>query len=103
MDDPNQPASQEPGDPNAPAAGMAAVDVEAARNAENLERAKAGGYVEPEPPTISERVATLVDAVQHAMDHNAPMSREHFEEMKALLGHRPAEEAAPAPATPPAA
>lgn len=63
-------------------------DVEARRNAENLERAKASGYVDPPPPSISERVAMLVAGVGHAMEHNSPISREHFEEMKALLGHR---------------
>ncbi|WP_339527807.1 hypothetical protein, partial [Pseudomonas sp. EL_65y_Pfl2_R96] len=63
-------------------------DVEARRNAENLEKAKAGGYVEPAEPSISERVAMLVAGVQHAIDHNSPISREHFAELKALLGYR---------------
>lgn len=63
-------------------------EIEAKRNAENLERAKAGGYVEPAEPSISERASALVAGVQHAMDHNSPISRELFAEMKALLGYR---------------
>lgn len=66
-------------------------EVEAKRNAENLARAKANGYEEPAEPSISERVSALVESVEHAMNHNAPMTSELFEEMRALLGHRPAE------------
>ncbi|WP_445222241.1 hypothetical protein ACKWRH_21540 [Bradyrhizobium sp. Pa8] len=76
------------GDPNAPQRQLSVAEVETKRNAENLERAKAGGYVEQAPPTISERVASLIAAVGHSMENNAPISRENFEEMKALLGHR---------------
>ncbi|EJN14735.1 hypothetical protein PMI42_01709 [Bradyrhizobium sp. YR681] len=79
---------QAQGDQVAPAAAPTLEEIEAKRNAENLERAKAGGYVEPVEPSISERVAALVAGVQHAIEHNSPISREHFEEMKALLGHR---------------
>lgn len=69
-------------------AGMSVEEVEAKRNADNLARAKEGGYVEPAEPSIADRVSALVDGVQHAMDHNAPISREHFAEMKDLLGYR---------------
>lgn len=75
-------------DPNASAAAPTLEEIEARRNAENLDRAKAGGYVEPTEPSISERVGALIAGVQHAMDHNSPISREHFAEMKALLGYR---------------
>lgn len=75
-------------DPAAMQAAPTLEDIEAQRNADNLERAKANGYVEPAAPSISERVGALVAGVQHAMDHNSPISREHFAEMKALLGYR---------------
>lgn len=79
-------------DPNASAAApMTLEEIEARRYADNLDRAKANGYVDASTPTIGERVAMLVAGVQHAMDNNAPMSREYFAEMKELLGVRNAE------------
>lgn len=71
-----------------PAHGLTVEEVEAKRNAENLARAKANGYVEPEEPSIAERVNALVESVEAAMAHNAPISLEILTEMKALLGHR---------------
>jgi hypothetical protein len=76
------------GDPGATQSAPTVEDVEAKRNEENLARAKANGYVDPPQPSISERVAALIAGVQHAMEHNSPISLEHLEEMKALLGHR---------------
>lgn len=73
---------------NSPISRELFAEIEAKRNAENLDRAKAGGYVEPTEPSISERVGALIAGVQHAMDHNSPISRELFAEMKALLGYR---------------
>lgn len=88
----NQPATgviAEGGDPNVTAQPSVA-DVETKRNADNLARARENGYVETAEPSIGERVNALVAGVQHAMDHNAPMTVELFQEMKALLGHREA-------------
>lgn len=94
----NQSSAVIEGDPSAPQAPpLTREQVEANRNAENLDRAKASGYVEPAQPSISERVTALVAGVQHAMDHNAPISREYFAEMKELLGFRNAEPVADVP------
>lgn len=50
-----------------------------------LAKAIAGGYVEPEPATREERVNALIGEVEHAMQHNAPMTAAMLTEMKALL------------------
>lgn len=63
-------------------------EVEAKRQADALETAKAGGYVEPPAPSIRDRVDALVAGVEAAMSHNAPISAEYFNEMKELLGFR---------------
>lgn len=51
-----------------------------------MEKAKAGGFVEPEPPSHDDRVAALVRDVAHAMHHNAPVSLASFAELRDLLG-----------------
>jgi hypothetical protein len=53
---------------------------------QKLERAKSGGYVEPEAPSLTERAATLVADMERAMAHNAPVTTDMLREMKALLG-----------------
>lgn len=62
-------------------------DVAAKRNAENLQRAmEKGGYV-PEPePSLQERAVALLNDMQHAVDHNAPISQAMMAEARALIG-----------------
>lgn len=42
----------------------------------------------PPGQSLSERAATLVASVEHAMRHNAPITLDMLTEMKALLGYR---------------
>lgn len=51
-----------------------------------MERAIAGGYQHPEEPTLKARVVALVDAMEHAAKHNAPVSVAMVAEMRDLLG-----------------
>lgn len=72
------------GDAAAPA-GQTPVGAIAADDA--LAKAIEGGYVEPEPATREDRVNALIGDVEHAMQHNAPMTAAMIAEMKApLLG-----------------
>lgn len=68
-----------------------------------MQRAKDGGYVEPEPPSREERISAVVTEMSHAMAHNAPMSPATLAEVKDLLGYvepvaAPEAEASEAPA-----
>lgn len=65
---------------------QASADPAVPSEQQKLERAIAGGYVEPEPPSLSERAATLVADMERAMEHNAPVTTDMLREMKALLG-----------------
>lgn len=51
------------------------------------ERAKANGYVEPEPPSREDRVKAVIAHLSHAMHHNTPFARATLQEVKDLLGH----------------
>lgn len=51
------------------------------------ERAKANGYVEPEPPSREERVKAVVAHLESATHHNAPIGQTMMSEIKELLGH----------------
>lgn len=50
-----------------------------------LEKAKAGGYVEPEPPSRDERVKALIADFEHVAKHNSPIPHHLIGELKALL------------------
>ena len=49
------------------------------------DRAKAGGYVEPDPPTREDRVAAVIASLEHANKHNSPVTRADIDEVEALL------------------
>jgi len=51
-----------------------------------MEKAKAGGYVEPEAPSHEDRVAAVVADLEHAMKHNGPVTIAVLAEVKDLLG-----------------
>ena len=72
--------------PAAEIAPPAPEDVAAKRNAENLQRALAHGYV-PEPaPSLQERAVALLAEMQHAVDHNAPITQAMLAEARVLIG-----------------
>lgn len=73
----NQAANEMPGDPNV----KTEADI-----ADPAERAKANGFVDPEPPSREERVAAVVAQLEHAMHHNSPIAILTLAEVKDLLG-----------------
>ena len=62
-------------------------EVAARRNAENLQRAiEKGGYKPEAEPSRQERAQRLVAEMQHAVDHNAPITQAMMAEVRDLLG-----------------
>ena len=51
-----------------------------------MEKAVANGYQEEAAPTRDERAAALVDAMEHAVKHNAPVTLAMVAELRDLLG-----------------
>lgn len=96
--DPNVPQNaQAPAAAPAPAepVAMTVEEVEAKRNEENLQRAIANGYKEPEQPTAKDRVMAVLDSMEHQIQHNGPITLEMIRELRDVLGLP----ATPAPAS----
>lgn len=51
-----------------------------------MERAIAGGYKEEGVRSNDDRAAALIEAMEHAMKHNAPVSLHMLAELRDLLG-----------------
>lgn len=53
--------------------------------ADPLERAKAQGYTEPDEPSRDDRIRAVVEAIDHAHEHNAPISDHIVRELHDLF------------------
>lgn len=56
------------------------------QRAENLDRARANGYRDPDPVHPVDRVKAVLTAMEHAIKHNAPVSLEMIRELRDVLG-----------------
>lgn len=60
-------------------------EMAAKQREENMGRAMKNGYREPDAPSFKGRVVALMASMEHAVEHNAPVTPTMLAEMRTLL------------------